>query len=75
MIRLSILVQGAALRAPRGAVPMQPQVLTRGVRPPAGPRVARGCEAAQSLYCEDDVAHPTVGFRQRRGDAAALLLE
>jgi len=25
--------------------PMQPQALARGVRPPAGPRAARGCES------------------------------
>jgi len=33
----------AAPSAPRGAVFMQPQALARGVRPPAGPRAARGC--------------------------------
>jgi len=32
----------AAAPPPRGAVSMQPQALARGVRPPAGPRAARG---------------------------------
>ena len=44
VIRLSILGQGGAWRRRSGTVPMQPQALARGVRPPAGPRTARGCE-------------------------------
>src|SRR3954469_21340845 len=40
--RLSLLVQGGALRAPRGPAPMQPQALARGVRPAGrSPRGAR----------------------------------
>jgi hypothetical protein len=29
-----------------GPVPMQPQALARGVRPPAGPRAVSGCHGA-----------------------------
>lgn len=41
--KLSLLVQGGALRAPRGAVSMQPQALARSVRPGGRLRAARGC--------------------------------
>ena len=52
VIRISILVQGGALRAPREPIcPMQPQALARGVRPPAGPRAARGCESRRDPAC------------------------
>ena len=48
VIRVSILDQGGACGAARGAVPDAAASARagRGVRPPAGPRAARGCAAA-----------------------------
>ncbi|MCA1603973.1 MAG: GntR family transcriptional regulator [Acidobacteria bacterium] len=43
VIRVSLLVQGGAWRRRAALGLMQPQALARGVRPPAGPRAARGC--------------------------------
>jgi len=42
VIRRRRAVGVGRLTAPRGAMPMQPQALARGVRPPAGPRARRG---------------------------------
>jgi hypothetical protein len=51
MLRVQTFV--ARFKAPpcgrRAALfPMQPQALARGVRPPAGPRAARGCATNRS---------------------------
>ena len=59
VFKLSLLVQGGACRRRAALCLMPPQALARGVRPPAGPRAARGCNTVTAMT----MSLPSVSLR------------
>ena len=73
VIRISILVQGGACGAAPGRCCCSRKPLARGMRPPAGPRAARGCTGAGDRHTRGQSQPTNKGMPSPGGQVSEMV--